>query len=99
MRLNPKQISSIQTAVASVTSDVIAIRLFGSRLNDNARGGDIDLMVDLKNPVEHPALLCARIATQISRSINGRKVDVLLRAPNLQQTAIHRIAQQEGVFL
>ena len=31
--------------------------------------------------------------------MNGRKVDVLLRAPNLQEQPIHRIAMQEGVRL
>jgi hypothetical protein len=31
--------------------------------------------------------------------MHGRKVDVLLKAPNLQEQAIHRIAAQQGVTL
>jgi len=48
MRLTSHQIETIHTVVASVTTDASAIRLFGSRLNDDANGGDIDLMIDLK---------------------------------------------------
>ncbi len=99
MRLSPQNIAALREAISSVTSDATAIRLFGSRLDDNASGGDVDLMVDFDHPVEHPAALSARLAVRASRAIGGRQVDVLLRAPNLTQSAIHRIALEEGVLL
>jgi len=68
-------------------------------LDDGARGGDVDLMIDFDHPVEHPAALSARLSVRASRAIGGRKVDVMLRAPNLTQSGIHRIAQEEGILL
>lgn len=99
MRLSAQHITAIRAAIGSIASDVTAIRLFGSRLNDEMRGGDVDLMVDVDRPVEHPAELSARLAVRASRAIGGGKVDVVLRAPNLTQTSIHRIALEEGELI
>ncbi|PUE09609.1 DNA polymerase III subunit beta [Limnohabitans sp. T6-5] len=75
------------------------VTLFGSRVDDTAKGGDVDLMVEVKHPLAEPALMSARIASRVSRAMHGRKVDVLLKAPNLMEQAIHRIAMQQGVAL
>jgi predicted nucleotidyltransferase len=99
MRLRPQDITAIRTAIYATAPDAGAIRLFGSRLDNNARGGDIDLMVDFENPVENPAVLSARLAVQASRAVFNRKVDIILRAPNLTSSSIHQIALDEGVVL
>lgn len=99
MRLSPQNIAALREAIGSLAPDASAIRLFGSRLDDDARGGDVDLMIDFDHPVEHPAALSARLSVRASRAIGGRKVDIMLRAPNLTQSAIHRIAQEEGILL
>ena len=75
------------------------MRLFGSRLDDGARGGDLDLMLELPDPVANPALLAARLSAQVSRLMHGRKVDVLLSAPNLMRLPIHDMAFKEGKLL
>ena len=41
------------------------IRLFGSR-DDAARGGNIDLLVELPHPVQQPALLAASVAAHVN---------------------------------
>ena len=56
-------------------------------------------MVEVLQAVQEPALMAARLASRVSRSMHGRKVDVLLKAPNLLEQPIHRIAVQEGVRL
>lgn len=99
MRLNDQDLTVLQQAIRSLTPDVQAIRLFGSRLDDDARGGDVDLMLDFDHPIEHPAVLSARLAVRASRAIGGRKVDIVLRAPNLMQSAIHRIAEKQGLLI
>lgn len=99
MRLSSKDIIALRTTIGGIAPDAAAIRLFGSRLDDDARGGDVDLMVDFTDPIEHPAQLAARLAVRASRAIGGRKVDIVLRAPNLAQSAIHRLALEEGVIL
>ena len=99
MRLRPQDVIALRAAIYEVAPDAKAIRLFGSRLDDNARGGDVDLMVDFENPVDNPAVLSARLAVRASRAISNRKVDILLRTPNLISCAIHQIALDEGVVL
>lgn len=63
------------------------------------RVGDLDLMLEFSEPVEHPSLLAAMITARVSRALHGRKVDVLLSAPNLKRFPIHEIALTEGILI
>ena len=89
----------LRKTIRAMVPDAVAVRLFGSRLDDSAKGGDIDLMIDFAQPIERPALLSARLAVTISRAMQGRSVDVVLRAPNLQEGSIHKVAEREGILL
>lgn len=75
------------------------MRVFGSRLDDTAHGGDLDLMLELTESVDNPALMAAQMSALVSRAMHGRKVDVLLSAPNLKHLPIHDIAFMEGKLL
>jgi len=99
MRLTPAQIDTIKSTTQAVLGEGAQVTLFGSRVDDQAKGGDVDLMIEVRQTLQEPALIAARIASQISRAMHGRKVDVLLKAPNLLEQPIHRIAQQQGVAL
>jgi predicted nucleotidyltransferase len=99
MRLTPEQIESIHQFALQVAGPHASVRLFGSRLDDSARGGDVDLLLDVPVPVEQPALLAATLSAKVSRLMHGRKVDVVIHAPNLMHQAIHDIALKEGVVL
>lgn len=46
-----------------------------------------------------PAQLSARLAARISHAMYGRKVDVLIKAPNLLLLPIYSIALAEGIRL
>ena len=99
MRLTPHQIAVIRQSSALLAGSSARVWLFGSRVHDDARGGDVDLMLELDITVEEPALLSAKLATQVSKSMYGRKVDVLIKAPNLQHLPIHALALAEGIQL
>lgn len=99
MRLTPDQIVAIRESVNQLAGDAARVWLFGSRVRDDARGGDVDLLVEMDVPVTEPAQLSARLASLVSRSMYGRKVDVLIKAPNLRLLPIHSIAQAEGIRL
>lgn len=99
MRLTPDQIAVVRQSTALLAGNAARVWLFGSRVHDDERGGDVDLMLDLDVAVEEPAQLSARLATQVSKSMFGRKVDVLIKAPNLQHLPIHTIALAEGIQL
>lgn len=99
MRIPTEAREALVQSVRRVVPEAKTIRLFGSRLDDDAKGGDVDLMVEFDHPVEHPAVLAARIAVQASRTLDGRRVDVVLKAPNLKECSIHRVAMTTGVAL
>lgn len=99
MRLTDFQIQAIRQLVRQVAGNQSRVRVFGSRLDDTAHGGDLDLMLELTEPVDNPALMAAQLSTQVSRVMHGRKVDVLLSAPNLMHLPIHNIAFKEGRLL
>lgn len=99
MRLTPAQIETIKSTAQDVLGEGVQVTLFGSRVDDAAKGGDVDLMVEVNQDLLEPALVSARIANRVSRAMHGRKVDVLLKAPNLQEQPIHRIATQQGIAL
>lgn len=99
MRLTDYQIQVIRQLARQVAGKQVRVRVFGSRLDDTAHGGDLDLMLELTEPVDNPALMAARISARVSRAMHGRKVDVLLSAPNLMHLPIHDIAFKEGQLL
>jgi len=99
MRLTEQQAKDISRLAHQVAGETARVRLFGSRLDDNAKGGDIDLLLEIPEPVTDPALLAARFAARVSRLMRGRKVDVLLAAPNLERLPIHEVALSEGRLL
>ena len=99
MRLTDSQTKIIRQLAYQVAGNQSRVRVFGSRLDDAAHGGDIDLMLELQEPVDNPALMSAQMAAQVSRAMHGCKVDVLLSAPNLMRLPIHDIAFKEGKLL
>lgn len=99
MRLTDKQRQIIQQIAQQLPGEACRVYLFGSRLDDNARGGDVDLLLEFTHGVENPALLAAQFSARVSRAMDGRKVDVLISAPNLMRLPIHDIAFAEGQLL
>jgi|SRR3989338_2918033 len=99
MRLTDHQTRIIRQLASQVAGSQSRVRVFGSRLDDAARGGDLDLMLELPEPVDNPALMAAQMSAQVSRAMHGRKVDVLVSAPNLMRLPIHDLAFKEGELL
>lgn len=94
MRISAEQQHAIHQIVVELCGPTAQVRLFGSRLDDQAKGGDIDLLIELDQSIEAPADLSAKLSVRIMRLFHGRKVDIVMLAPNLPILPIHRIAQQ-----
>lgn len=99
MRLSDQQIKTIKSVTQELTPPPVSVKLFGSRLDNNQRGGDVDLLLEFEEALEHPAMMAAQVAARISRRLNGRKVDVLVKAPNLEILPVHQLAEQKGQWL
>ncbi|MFA5549770.1 MAG: hypothetical protein WDA10_14595 [Porticoccaceae bacterium] len=99
MRIDEEHKKDIVRLAHQVMGGDCRVRVFGSRLDDAARGGDLDLMVECPDAVENPALLAAQLSAKVSRLFHGRNVDVLISAPNLRRLPIHEVALREGQLL
>ena len=99
MRLTNNQIQTIRQLAIQVAGNQSRMWVFCPRLDDTTHGGDLDLMLELSESVDNPALMAAQLSGLVSRTMNGRKVDGLLNAPNLMRLPVRDIAFQEGQLL
>lgn len=83
MRLTPAEQAAIADAAREVLGPGSRVSLFGSRVDDAARGGDIDLLVDTGEPLSAEAWVATRTAliARLYRALGERRIDVLLSAP------------------
>lgn len=96
MRLSPQQLQTIRQLVHSRLGDDARLWLFGSRVDDQRRGGDVDLLAEPARPVSLTQWLSCRSALADALDL---KVDLLLRQPADPEQPIHRIARATGVLL
>ena len=99
MRLNDKIREIIKTEVANQLGPDAVVRLFGSRVNDSQRGGDIDLLVESKLPVEHRIQAECKLAARLFIRLGGRKVDVIIKDPTMPSQLVHEQAITHGIIL
>jgi predicted nucleotidyltransferase len=96
MRLTQRQQRVINDAAAKTFGPDAKVILFGSRLDDQKRGGDIDLLVECPAPVENAGMAAARMAAKIQMQLGERKVDVLYTWPGFPASAVHQAALAQG---
>lgn len=99
MRLSPSHIQAIKSVVAAAFGRGAEVLLFGSRLDDSARGGDVDLLVTLETTPPDTAFAASLLAAKVARALGGRQVDVVIRTPDSPPQPIHEIAERTGVRL
>lgn len=75
MRLSEKEISAIKNNILNFDQDA-KIYLFGSRTNDKAKGGDIDVLV-ISDKIGFNEKL--KIRTGIFSEIEEQKLDVIVK--------------------
>jgi predicted nucleotidyltransferase len=78
MRLTESQVQIIKQVVAMLAGEGAQVTLFGSRVDDDKKGGDVDLLVTLSHEVDHPAELSAKISARLMRFFQGRKAILLI---------------------
>nr|VFJ56370.1 MAG: Nucleotidyltransferase domain-containing protein [Candidatus Kentron sp. FW] len=99
MRLTERQQKTIRDAAVEIFGSKTKVRLFGSRLDDHKKGGDIDLLVECSSPMENPGLAAARMAAKIQFQLGERKIDILYTWPGHRASPIHEAAGRQGILL
>lgn len=94
MRLTPAQINTIQSTVHAVLGKGAQVTLFGSRVNDQQKGGDVDLYVETVQPDLMKKIRC-KVSLQDQLDL---PVDLIVK-PHGDRSPIALIAKQEGIRL
>ncbi|MGH7320504.1 MAG: nucleotidyltransferase domain-containing protein [Candidatus Rokuibacteriota bacterium] len=98
MRLQPREIEAIRTAVREVFGETATIRLFGSRVRDDFKGGDVDLFVEVE-PGQASIANEQRLRDRIAPAIEDLRTDIILHERGTAFTPIEQIALRDGLLL
>lgn len=99
MRLTSEQIAAIREETGLVFGSGAMVRLFGSRVDDTARGGDIDLLVECDKPVKDRLKKSLALTARLQMRLGDQRMDILVIDPTTAEQPIHRIAKMTGVLL
>jgi len=94
MRLTPAQIDTIKSTATSVLGEGVQVTLFGSRVHDTQKGGDLDLYVETTQPDLMKKIRC-KVSLQDQLDM---PVDLIVK-PFGDRSPIALIAKQEGIRL
>ena len=96
MRLSEAEVGAILTCAKRTFGQGCVVRLFGSRLDDCRRGGDIDLHVVTETSglatIQNEILF----SLALQDAIGEQKIDVIARAPGFLPRPIDEIALTTG---
>jgi len=101
MRLTSQEIQIIKSAVYEVMGDNACVWLFGSRVDDNKRGGDIDLFIEVdlaeaRDRIQKKSQLWTKLQFQLGE----QRIDIVIAEPQLKEhRLIEQIAKQTGICL
>ncbi|TXL12776.1 DNA polymerase subunit beta [Methylococcaceae bacterium HT4] len=97
MRLNVEEKNKIIQYAKVFFGNEANLYLFGSRVDDAKKWGDIDLFLESEEIIDMQTQI--QFLTAIHKDITQRKVDLLLKIPTSKNLPIYIIAKQEGISL
>lgn len=98
MRLTAHEVAAIKAAARETFGESVVVRLFGSRLDDSVKGGDIDLHLEVDagcSDYRHTGDFRWRLMT----SIGERAVDIVTLERGRVPRRIDEVALSQGVRL
>ena len=100
MRLSNQQQMTIKQILAKHFGSQSEIRLFGSRLDDQAKGGDIDVYIE-PELVSVDEIVEAKInaLVELQLQLGAQKIDLVINRNKGLDLPIYRAAKQQGVLL
>lgn len=88
MRLSAKEISEISETVTDYLKHPFELRLYGSRLDDKAKGGDIDLLLIIDDTVVDQAKWNKHILlANLKQVLGDQKIDLTICSNNQIQSS------------
>lgn len=100
MRLQQNEVDAIVQAARAAFVPGTEVFLFGSRLRDAARGGDIDLLVETPEAMSPAELVQrrTRFVSRIYRELDEQRIDVVIATRGRQDArAVVAMAKRDGL--
>jgi predicted nucleotidyltransferase len=99
MRLTPEQVHIIKGTVARLAGPASRVWLFGSRVDDEERGGDIDLLVESDDVIPNRVSMLCKIEGALVMALGDRKLDILIKDARTPDAPIFQVARRQGAML
>lgn len=99
MRLFGQTQQIIRDTVREVFGVDAVVKLFGSRINDEARCGDIDRLVELPSITGELERKTMQLAAKLQLRIGDQPIDILVLDPSTPRQSIHKQASATGIKL
>jgi predicted nucleotidyltransferase len=97
MRITENDKKNILETVAKVFGSKVSVYLFGSRVDDSKRGGDIDLYIKSDKPIKDKLNKKIKFLVEVEKKIGEQKIDLVINSDS--KRLIERIAVSEGIRL
>ena len=95
MRLQKQEIQTILQVARNIYGEKVKVYLFGSRLDNTKRGGDIDLLI--RTDEEKKGVLARiRMIAQLKFLLGDQKIDII---GDHEETIVAQEALQKGILL
>lgn len=99
MRLSEAEIGAIKALAAKWFGEGSRVRLFGSRADMHAKGGDIDLHIVAGDSAAATLKNEIAFVLDLQDSIGEQKIDVVVRAAEASPTGIDLVVAERGLLL
>lgn len=99
MRLHKNAQSIIHRTAVEIFGPEANVYLFGSRTDDSAKGGDIDLLVQLDKPVNERERKILKLVARLQIRLGDQAIDVLVQDPETVLQPVHNEALRTGIRL
>ena len=99
MRLSLQAQQIIKNTTKEVFGIDAVVKVFGSRIDDDVRGGDIDLLVELPFVIADSERKTLQLITRLQLLIGNQPIDVVVIDSLTRWQSIHTQANRTGITL
>lgn len=97
MRLTNEQVLIISCTARSIFGESVQVLLFGSRIHDERKGGDIDLLVQSADEKVLNISNKIDFIVELKRQLGDQKIDVVLSRIDENGSSIIQTARKTGI--